>query len=42
MISEITSEVISFSIPVNDEIVTTIPIKYDMIATVPAEPIIGS
>lgn len=42
MISEITIEIISFSIPVNDEIVTTIPIKYDIIATVPAEPVIGS
>lgn len=40
--SEIIKEAINFSIPVNDEIVTVIPIKYDIIATVPAEPTTGS
>src|SRR5919107_2498569 len=41
-ISDIISEIINLSIPVNDEIVTVIPKRYDETATTPAEPIIGS
>lgn len=42
VISDITSEITNLSAPVNDEIATVIPKRYDEIATTPAEPIIGS